>query len=162
VRRLTLLRHGQAEAEGAQGDAERALTRRGDQEAWSSAARLAALDLIPQRILASTAIRTRQTAQIAQSSFGLPSAALTLEPRLYLADAFTLLEAIAGVSAELDHLLVVGHNPGLSELVHLLAPRSSFGSLETGAWATLEIQSLSQGALDAVHASFDRAEAPAR
>ena len=66
------------------------------------------------------------------------------------------------MSAELDHLLVVGHNPGLSELVHLLAPRSSFGSLETGAWATLEIQSLSQGALDAVHASFDRAEAPAR
>ena len=78
MRRLTLLRHGQAEAEGAQGDAERALTRRGDQEAWSSAARLAALDLIPQRILASVAIRTRQTAQVAQSSFGLPSTALTL------------------------------------------------------------------------------------
>ena len=107
-------------------------------------------------------MRTRQTAQIAQSSFGLPSSALTLEPHLYLADAFTLLEAIAGVSAGLDHLLVVGHNPGLSELVHLLAPRSRFGSLETGAWATLEIQALSQGALDAVHASFDRAEAPAR
>jgi len=141
VRRLTLLRHGHAEAEGAQGDAERALTRRGDQEA---------------------AVRTRQTAQIAQSSFGLPSTALTLEPRLYLADAFTLLEEISGVSAQVDHLLVVGHNPGLSELVHLLAPRSSFGSLETGAWATLEIQALSQGALDAVRASFDRAEAPAR
>ena len=162
MRRLTLLRHGHAEREGAQGDAERALTRRGEQEAWSSAARLAALGLVPQRILASAAVRTRQTATIAQASFGLPGTALSLEPRLYLADPFTLLEVIAEVAAEVDHLLVVGHNPGLSEIVHLLAPRSRFDSLETGAWATLETPVRIWGELEAERAVFDRSEAPGR
>jgi phosphohistidine phosphatase len=162
MKRLTLLRHGHAEREGAQGDAERALTRRGEQEAWSSAARLAALGLAPQRILASAAVRTRQTASIAQASFGLPSTALSLEPRLYLADTFTLLEVIAGVDAEVDHLLVVGHNPGLSEMVHLLAPRCRFDSLETGAWASLETPIKAWNALEAERAAFDRSEAPAR
>jgi phosphohistidine phosphatase len=162
LRRLTLLRHGHAEREDPQGDAERALTRRGEQEAWSGAARLAALGLAPQRILASAAVRTRQTASIAQASFGLAGAALTLEPRLYLADTLTLLEVIAEVGPEVEHLLVVGHNPGLSELVHLLAPRGGFGSLETGAWATLETPVRAWGELEAERAVLDRSEAPGR
>ena len=162
MKRLTLLRHGHAEREGAQGDAERALTRRGEQEAWSASARLAGLGLLPRRILASAAVRTRQTAVIAQTSFGLPRDAMTLEPRLYLADTFTLLDVIAGVEDDVEHLLVVGHNPGLSELVHLLAPSSRFSSLETGAWATLETPVRSWGELEAERAVFDRSEAPGR
>lgn len=162
MKRLTLLRHGHAEREGAAGDAERALTRRGEQEAWSASARLAELGLLPQYILASAAVRTRQTAGIAQASFGLPREAMALEPRLYLADTFSLLDVIAGVADDVGHLLVVGHNPGLSELVHLLAPNSRFSSLETGAWATLETPVKTWGGLEAERAVFDRSEAPGR
>ena len=162
MKRLTLLRHGHAEVEGADGDAERALTRRGEQEAWRSAARLAALGLVPQRLLASAAVRTRQTAGIAQASFGLSATALSPDPRLYLADTFTLLEVIGETDPAIEHLMVVGHNPGLSELVHLLAPRSRFSSLETGAWATLETPVSAWNALEAERARFDRSEAPGR
>lgn len=157
-RRLTVLRHG--EAAPAHLDFERRLTRRGEREAWESATRIATLPPTPDRILASEAPRARQTATIALDALGLPARALLVEPRLYMADVRALLDAIAAVDDTCGHLLVVAHNPGLSELVHVLAPGSAFGSLATGAWCTLESTAESWALLEADRASVLRAEAP--
>jgi phosphohistidine phosphatase len=136
-RLLTLLRHGEAAPAAAGGDFARMLTRRGEREAWESATQIASHSPPPSRVLASEAPRALQTATIARDATGLPSGSLVPDPALYLADVRTLLEAIAATEDSCTHLLVVGHNPGLSELVHVLAPGSAFGSLPTGGWCTL-------------------------
>lgn len=160
-RRLTLLRHGEADRAGDAGDDHaRRLTKRGEREAWESATRIASLPPPPERILASAAPRARQTATIALDALGLPSRLLTVDPQLYLAEVRGLLEAIAAVEDDCTHLLVVGHNPGLSELVHVLAPGGAFGSLDTGAWCTLESPAESWALLETARARLERAEAP--
>ena len=162
-RRLTLLRHGEAAAPGQagpDGDFERALTRRGEAEAWDSASGIAAASPPPTRILASDARRTGQTAAIARDALGLPSRDYAPDARLYHADVRALLAVIAEVDDACGHLLVVGHNPGLSELVHVLAPGSAFGSLATGAWATLESPAESWALLDSERARLERSGSP--
>lgn len=162
-RRLTLLRHGEAAPPGKAGadsDFGRALTRRGESEAWDSASRIATASPAPTRIIASDARRTSQTAAIARDALGLPSRDHAVDPRLYHADVRALLAVIAEVDDACGHLLVVGHNPGLSELVHVLAPGSAFGSLATGAWCTLESPAESWALLESDRARLERFEAP--
>lgn len=159
TRRLTLLRHGEAAPaapDGPGGDFARTLTRRGEREAWESATRIAAASPPPGAILASEAPRARQTAAIALDALGLPSRSMTVVPQLYLADVRALLEAIGAVDDACTHLLVVGHNPGLSELVHLLAPGSAFGSLATGGWCTLATPAPSWSLLEVDRARLER------
>ena len=159
IRRLTLLRHGEATPvgkDGPGGDFARTLTRRGEREAWESATLIASLPQPPACVLASEAPRARQTATIALDALGLPSRLLNVDPHLYLADVRGLLEAIAAVDDACTHLLVVGHNPGLSELVHVLAPGSAFGSLATGAWCTLESPAESWALLEGDRARLER------
>lgn len=159
TRRLTLLRHGEATPagkDGPGGDFERRLTRRGENEAWEGATRIASLPPPPEAILASEAPRARQTAAIALDALGLPSLSMTVVPQLYLADVRALLEAIGAVDDACMHLLVVGHNPGLSELVHTIAPGSAFGSLATGGWCTLRTPAASWALLEVDRARLER------
>lgn len=160
-RRLTLLRHGEAAPAAAGGDFARILTRRGEREAWESATHIASHSPQPSRVLASEAPRALQTASIARDALGLPSSSLAPDPALYLADARTLLESVAATDDACSHLLVVGHNPGLSELVHVLAPGSAFGSLPTGGWCTLTSPAESWSLLESDRARLERFEAPA-
>ena len=158
-RRLTLLRHGEATPvgkDGPGGDFARTLTRRGEREAWESATLIASASPTPSYVLASEAPRARQTASIALDALGLPSRALSVDPRLYLADVRMLLDVIATVDDACTHLLVVAHNPGLSELVHVLAPGSAFGSLATGAGCTLESPAGSGALLEVDRARLER------
>lgn len=162
-RRLTLLRHGEATPvgkDGPGGDFARTLTRRGEREAWESATLIASASPTPSYVLASEAPRARQTASITLDALGLPSRALSVDPRLYLADVRMLLDVIATVDDACTHLLVVAHNPGLSELVHVLAPGSAFGSLATGAWCTLESPASAWALLESDRARLERSEAP--
>ena len=70
----------------------------------------------PGAIISSTAKRARQTAEeVAQSStFDGP---VQLEPRLYLADPAVIVDVVRRADADTRRVMVVGHNPGLEELV---------------------------------------------
>jgi phosphohistidine phosphatase len=120
-RRLLLLRHAKSDwsAEG-QDDHERPLSRRGRHAAQRIGEELARRRIAPERILCSSARRTRETVELVQPY--LPeSAALVVDARLYLASPEALLERIADVDDRVRTLLVVGHNPGLEELATQLA-----------------------------------------
>ena len=162
-RRLTLLRHGEAAPvgkDGPDGDFGRMLTRRGEREAWESATLIASASPAPGHVLASEAPRARQTATIALDALGLPSRALSVDPRLYLADVRMLLDVMATVDDACTHLLVVAHDPGLSGLVHVLAPGAAFGPLATGAWCTLESPASAWALLGSDRARLERCAAP--
>ena len=129
---LTLLRHGLAAMISPTGDFARELETRGWDQARAAAVVLQQSGLpLPDRILCSPAMRTRQTAARVMQELALDEALLQLDQRLYLASAETLLEVV-GEQRDPRHLLLVGHNPGLSELALRLGGALRSGELATG------------------------------
>jgi phosphohistidine phosphatase len=117
MRRLILLRHAKTETDAPSGkDHDRRLEERGRVDATAMAEWLAEQQLVPDQVLVSTATRTRQTWDILADLF--PGTAPQVEhlPELYSASASQLLAAIHEVSAGINRLMLVGHNPGLQEL----------------------------------------------
>ena len=127
--RLILFRHGKAEPESASGeDFDRRLARRGQTESAEMAARLADLGFLPDVVLVSTAMRTRETWAAAEPHF--PKAKARFEDELYHADSGAVRHAAARAGATAATVMVVGHNPGLQELaVRLLTEGSAPASL---------------------------------
>jgi phosphohistidine phosphatase len=75
--------------------------------------------LVPDRVLCSTAVRTRQTWAGMRSILGRPP--VEIRPDLYEATAADLLAIIRTVDHAVGRLLVLGHNPGLQRLGLTLA-----------------------------------------
>jgi phosphohistidine phosphatase len=75
---------------------------------------------VPDLTLCSTAERARRTWELAAAQWDTPPP-VRHDPRLYGADAPELLQVVREVPDEVATLLLVGHNPGLEELVLELA-----------------------------------------
>jgi phosphohistidine phosphatase len=118
--RLMLLRHAKAEkAEPATSDRERPLAPRGRKDAERIGAYLVHHALVPDLVLVSPALRTRETWQRLASA--LPTAPPDdLDERLYNASVRTVLDVIMDAGPAPQVLLVIGHNPGMHELARLL------------------------------------------
>lgn len=123
---LILMRHAAAvPAAVDSSDFERALSGAGRVEAVQAARRLAREAPAIERILYSPAQRTRTTADIVASELALGADALVAMPSLYAAPPETIRDAIAREHGGAQVLLVVGHNPGISELGSELSTRRS-------------------------------------
>jgi phosphohistidine phosphatase SixA len=132
---LILMRH--AEALPAAIDAEdfsRPLSDAGRVAAARAARKLADGPLI-DRLLYSPALRTSDTAAIVAAALSLRPAQLEAVPELYLATPQRVRAVIAARHAGAHTLLVIGHNPSLSEFGGELDPRHKRGHLATaGFW----------------------------
>jgi phosphohistidine phosphatase len=138
TRRLTLFRHGKAQSiDACAEDFERALTRRGSIEVREMALRIVYRDLIPDLILVSPAERTWATAEILADACELDPKQVQCARELYLAtpEATWRVLARCGVSA-LHHILICGHNPGLSQVASRLGPKPQSRELPTSGIAT--------------------------
>ena len=126
--RLMLLRHAKSDkAEPGVGDHERTLNPRGLSDAARVGAYLAQHALIPDRVLVSTARRTRETWEgVAAALSATP--AVKIEDRLYNGSADALLAVIKETGRATSTLLVIGHNPGVHEIATLLV---ASGDVET-------------------------------
>ncbi len=139
LKRLLLFRHAKAvAAEQPLADSGRLLAERGERDAQRIGARLQQYQPPPSRILTSPATRALRTAQLVAIAFDQPPEGIVLEPRLYLAEPAALRRVIAEQDTALESLLVVGHNPGLSELVHELLANFEVEDLPTAAVVVLE------------------------
>ena len=88
MKRLTLMRHGNAKWKDPEvADFERPLNRRGMGEAEAMGRRLMELTLVPTLIIASPAVRARQTAEIVARELGVSSRHVRTDEALYLARA---------------------------------------------------------------------------
>jgi len=134
MKRLTLMRHADARwNDPAITDLERPLNRRGTAAAEVMARRLLDLELIPDLLLASPARRTHQTADIVARELSLPAGRVRREEALYLASASDMLKLVYGTGPRVAHLLLVAHNPGVSELAQLLQRQHGSAGLPTAA-----------------------------
>jgi phosphohistidine phosphatase len=118
MRRLMLLRHAKAAAQGNMADEERPLVERGRLSMQAVAAFVAANSLRPDLALVSPSRRTRETWELILPAFKPPSH--RFEPRLYSAPADRLLQVVRETSADASSLMLIGHNPGLEDLARYL------------------------------------------
>jgi phosphohistidine phosphatase len=159
TRRLTLLRHGKAQSvDACAEDFERALTRRGCIEAQEMAARIVHRDLIPDLILVSPAERAWATAEIIASACELDDRQVQCARELYLATPEATWRLITRRDAALRHIMICGHNPGLSQIASRFGPKPQPRELPTAGiasavwrnaqWETLQPESAISCELD--------------
>lgn len=120
--RILLLRHAKSswDAAGLR-DHDRPLARRGERAAPAMGTHFADTDLRIDRIVSSTAVRARSTAQLFREAFD-NRVALTSRRDLYHADAMDLLAiALEEASGDDDaRIMLVAHNPGMHDLALFL------------------------------------------
>lgn len=120
---ITLVRHAKSSWKvTGQSDHDRTLSSRGERDAPIMANRLVERQCIPDLILCSSAVRTRQTARYLMDAFGIGDDTLREERHLYLCSPETLLEQLASVGEGHEHIMIIGHNPGLEQLSTLMSP----------------------------------------
>ena len=167
MRTLTIFRHAHAEkADDDLEDFERQLDKRGRREAKHMGARLAALELRPDHLVTSSATRTVQTAHILAHALGFPLERIRHDDRAYLAEAERLLAIVQHSPDEALHVLLVGHNPGLSALASRLDADRDVAELPTAANRTLRLpirhwSDLAWRTGDCIHAAAPGDDEPA-
>jgi len=132
MKRLIILRHAKSDW-GKEGlhDIDRHLNHRGYDDAYSQAAWFASHEERPLQILSSTATRALNTALIFARELRFDMQHFHIEPAIYEAHRDTLREIIARQDNKVDSLLLVGHNPGLTELCNALSEDAFFDNLPT-------------------------------
>jgi phosphohistidine phosphatase len=131
------MRHGEAQSvDSCPEDFERALTRRGVHQAREMAARIVRRSLSPDLILVSPAERTWATAAILAAACELDAKQLLAARELYLASPETVWRLVGQQGSRAKHLLICGHNPGLSQLASRFGPARAVRELPTAGIAT--------------------------
>ncbi len=145
TRRLYLLRHAKSSwKDPALADHDRPLAGRGRRAAAAVADHMAERQAVPELVLCSTALRTRETYERLEAA--LEGAPVHYERRLYAASADDLLERLRTVPDPISSVLLIGHNPGIEELALQLARPSPdrdnlHAKFPTAALATLKLTS---------------------
>jgi phosphohistidine phosphatase len=108
---LIVLRHSKAASPLGTADIDRPLAPRGRKDAQQAGEELRAANRVPDRVICSTSLRTRQT--LDGLDLGAP---VDFESRVYDNDAEEILDLLRGQD-DVDTLLLVGHNPSMQQLV---------------------------------------------
>ena len=143
MKRLTLVRHAKSSWKNAAlSDFDRPLNGRGKRDAPRIGAYLAEQGVAPDIVLASPARRARKTAQLLGATLPAAAGRILFDPALYEADAALLLERVRALDEAWLHVMLVGHNPGLTDLVNLLA-NAGLDNLPTCGVAVIELEIVS-------------------
>jgi phosphohistidine phosphatase len=137
MKTLVLLRHAKAVPEHAGGDFQRPLSPRGCQQVQAVAAAFLAQGWKPQLTIASPAARTLQTAQGIETNIG--DLNIITDRSLYLATAQQIYSALAALPESLDRVMLVGHNPGLSDLAAHFSATPENEELPTAGFVTCQL-----------------------
>lgn len=122
--RLIIARHGKAEDGFGKTDFLRNLNDKGREKTKKAARQLISNHRIsPHKILASSANRCYQTAEIYAGEFNMSPEKIEFTEELYLASVRRILKHIEVQGSEIDEFMIVGHNPDISALAEVLCPR---------------------------------------
>lgn len=143
MKTLSIIRHAKAATpDKYANDFDRPLTKRGQKDALQISQLVATLEPAVDWVISSPAIRTRETTEVlVKTQPNTPS--IQWEESGYLAEADQWLTLLRIAPPEAGHIAIVGHNPGVSDLVARLAGGTvthlSF-HLPTAALATLTLE----------------------
>lgn len=147
VKRLMIFRHAKSDWDADyRGDHDRPLNRRGAAAAATMGMVVARAGEVPDRVISSSAVRARTTAELAMAA-GDWHCALDLTDALYGTSAAGALRVASTTEPEVERLMLVGHQPTWGSLVEIL----------TG--APVRIRTATLVAIDLTISSWARASA---
>lgn len=122
MKRLTLIRHAKSSWKDAEmDDIDRPLSNRGKVDAPAMGAHLHARGLRPDQMVTSPAKRAAATARHIAAALEYPKQKIATNPMIYEADVPALMRVIRELDAGAHHVILVGHNPGFTDLANHLA-----------------------------------------
>jgi phosphohistidine phosphatase len=117
MRRLMLMRHAKSDWGAAfSSDHERPLNERGRTAAQAMGMVIRNMAEVPDRVISSTAVRARSTAELARIAGGWPCP-LELDERLYGTGPEEALVVAADYGGDEERIMLVGHEPSWSQLI---------------------------------------------
>jgi phosphohistidine phosphatase len=138
MKTLSLLRHAEASWSGPSlSDYDRPLKMRGEQDAELMGGYLYGLNVQPGQIVSSPALRAISTAGIVAVALHLDPGQIREMPSIYEASVNELMNVVRGFDDHLEHVMLVGHNPGLSMLARILTDQGY--DLPTCAFLSLKL-----------------------
>ncbi len=136
---LTLLRHAKTEpGRAGQEDWDRELEARGRRDVPEMARQLKGRHPTPSLIISSPAVRAIATAKLFAKELRLPASLIVEDEQLYLASPKVMLSVVQLRGASSSHLVIVGHNPGITEFGDRLSAERSLDNMPTCSMYTLE------------------------
>lgn len=160
MKQLTLIRHAKSDwADPSLDDFDRPLNARGKKAAPMMGQRMLAADIMPTMIISSPAKRARKTAQLLACELDFDTREILYQKDIYEADLNTLIELVTQLPLE-DHIAIVGHNPGMTDLGAWLCPEAP-PWLPTCAVLTLDLdcdswKEISQGCAHIISYDFPK------
>jgi phosphohistidine phosphatase len=132
MRRLTLVRHAKSDwSLPGQVDWDRPLNKRGQRDAPEMARRLRSRKLKPDRMISSPAVRALTTASVMARELKVAATQVHQDERLYLASPADMLAVVRELGGDAKHLMVFGHNPGITEFANQLSASEHIDNLPT-------------------------------
>lgn len=126
MKRLYVIRHAKSSwSDPALGDFERRLNRRGKRDAPFMGTRLKEGGAKPDMIVSSPARRAVKTARAIAKALGFPTGKIVEEMTVYEASLHDLLAVVRKIPDACGEVIMVGHNPGFSDLAGYLASDST-------------------------------------
>jgi len=121
MKTVFLLRHGEAQEEDFESDYARRLTERGKLRSSIMADHLLSSSQLIELIITSGAPRAKCTAEIIHNLYRLPQDSIVLNDAIYTAqEPWLLMDLIWNCGNSISSIMIVGHNPVLTELAYIL------------------------------------------
>lgn len=147
MKKLVIIRHAKATHESGYADFERPLTPNGMHDAAIMAGRIKENGEVPQMLVSSPALRTISTANIFSQHLNIPAAEEI--KGIYEADRDDLVEIVSELPDNIDCIGLVGHNPGMGQLLYYFSgaghdvPTCAVAIIEfdTSTWAAVNSNS---------------------
>lgn len=145
------MRHGKSDWSKSLPDYQRPIKQRGLRESARIGVWLNEQGLVPELLVSSPAQRAKETSETVASNMNYSEENISWNESVYMADVSELLEVIAATPDECERLMLVGHNPGMEDLLFYLTeevdipdngkvmPTATIAVLETErSWTELE------------------------
>ncbi len=141
MKKILIMRHAKSSWKDAEiADHERPLKKRGLKDAAYIGKVLKNKELIPDKIISSTAVRAADTAAIVADKCRYKKE-IDYTDKLYMAESGAILELIHGQPDSIKVLMVIGHNPGMEALVQVLSRKVESLSTASVAYFQADIKS---------------------
>ena len=117
---LTLIRHAKSDMNYEISDFERVLNKQGEADAKKIGSFIVKEISKPDLIIASPAFRTAKTAEIIANKYKYSKEKIEFVNELYMANISDYIDVIASQNVEINHILIVSHNPGTTGFTNVL------------------------------------------
>ncbi len=164
MKTLLLVRHAKSSwSDPALPDRIRPLAGRGKRDVVKMGERLANRGGKPDLMVSSPAVRTAETAKALGKELGYKHRNIVVNDRLYACQPGDILEVVKDFDDRLSYIMLVGHNPELTEFVHLFTDSVDYMptcamlelQFEVDTWADISRENLRQAVFD-----FPKNESP--